>query len=515
MKKLIIIFALLQIQTSNLLSKPKEKDLLYIINWPNLDSQDLYNIPSTQTTVDPLIGRVLCPPIFLYNQTKQQFDNIVTHAPNVKVHNGKQVWTYRLRKNIFWWDAKEVTVSDLKNFLLNNLEIAVKQKSLGLWKIPKFTISTHKRLVKITWSSSPVFGPYVFSGLAFFKAQSYKSKFLTLGYQCVGNYRPHRISENKLELQKSPGYKLTKAPHNLVYLKNSIPTPQHQKNTLRFHTANTVSVVPNKRDANFRQPCSHLLDLPYVSSIIWHPRTDKAWLNPALRSIINKIIPREFIISSACGGWAKAANFLNENKTDLLDIIKANKQADQYLGSKNSHKWRKDKFGKTLTLTLKVYERETILAKVLVDLIQLLGIKCELVVEKSKTNIPADLSLIGLRLPYPELNMIASLHSNTLESSDSNNLFAAVKNKKLDRLLLLYASRLSWARVDNSSLRQIFKALTTDNQLFYFIIQHKVCLSGLSSKNKINSSSNWFRDFLLQQVRKKNVLKKLCTTLSK
>ena len=182
MKQLILIFALLHIQTSNILCKPKEKNLLYIVNWPNLNSQDLYNIPSTQTTVDPVIGRVLCPPIFLYNSQKKQFENIVTYAPNIKVNNGKQVWSYRLRKNIFWWDSKRVTASDLKNFLLNNIKTAVQQKSLGLWKIPKFTVSTHNRVVKITWNSNPTFGPYVFSGIAFRKNQIYTSEFITLGY---------------------------------------------------------------------------------------------------------------------------------------------------------------------------------------------------------------------------------------------------------------------------------------------------------------------------------------------
>ena len=96
--------------------------------------------------------------------------------------------------------------------------------------------------------------------------------------------------------------------------------------------------------------------------------------------------------------------------------------------------------------------------------------------------------------------MISSLHSKSLVS---NSLFAATKNKKLDHLLLLYASKLSWSKTDNNILKQIFKAITTDKQLFYFIIQHKACLSGLTSKNKIESKSNWFRNFLLKKVRNK------------
>ena len=68
--------------------------------------------PPSWLSRDPVIGRLLCPPISRLNLAEKSSEFLIFKAVQEGVdRRGRHVWRYSLRPGIYWWQGKECCTS--------------------------------------------------------------------------------------------------------------------------------------------------------------------------------------------------------------------------------------------------------------------------------------------------------------------------------------------------------------------------------------------------------------------
>ncbi len=473
-------------------AQEKNEDLS-IIGWPlqELNREQ----PPSWLGDDPVLGRQICPPFTRLNLAKGISDSVVFSS--VAEEATTQKWIYTIREGLFWWDGSPVTSEDVALYLKNNFRDQVASKYANLWVIPAHTIDFSKNTVTITWQEPPPFGPFINSGLAFWrKARAEDAKKGGFAYQCIGLFIP-KATEDGFLLQANQAYPLFKQHTMTMSLepqikeKNKIlPT---NKRVISFDFANSLSVIPKERLPQKPVPCRNLIDTPLLSLIAWNHQRDMV-KTPELRKKLASLIPREPLRQSGAGFWGESVSSIFSKNHPGYD---SSLVLQPFQLKRMSHFFPLPKGAKKSqpTLTLGSIRKDPgIVEKVLVDILKTSGFNVEFIDSKEAV----DGFMTGFFMPWPQLDYLAFLHSHAKETAN----FFPIKDNALDEALEKYSRTLTLAKPNLSLLKQVHKRLF-EIELFSVLLHHDACLKNstqTSPQNIDTKDPDWFRKIVFAGI---------------
>lgn len=491
--KLFICFLLLVNNLQMLYCK--NKDILWIYNWPQFISNFLKQPQPRLYYKDILLNDLICPSLTKLDLTsKKSIPNILNH---ITVFNdnksNKEIWLIGLKDGIYWWNGHRVQSKDLKVFLEKNLTLILKEQFFYYNRLPKFQITLEKDKVMIKWNDDIKFGPYIFNNYPLWQMTDN-------GFECAGMYKP-QIENDDINIIN------IKQPNKKIVIKQiqSNASKALQNNFtryIRFNFASEYVSIPKLRAMEDPIKCSKIIDIPIVTGIIWNIHKNEYIKNPQLRQILTQIIPRGSLIRRAAGHLANiiSAPILRihpgyHNKVFVYPFS-LNKAGDALmsLGFVRSFPKAVRKTPKGQNFELNIFiphiGENSIVAKVIADNFYALGIKLNYIIQDiDKTNFETiDGILDAFYLPWPEINYIYVLHS---KAATFQYPFWNIKDIKLDKLLEDYHLSLSMKYPNFNYLKSIHKYLH-DQELFSIIMSHKVCVdSNINIKNISFFNTSW------------------------
>ena len=474
-----------------------------IVGWPILEVDR--NAPPMWLGDEPVLGRLICPPVSRLNLSKQVSEGLIFHQVTSKKQTNGLTWTYHLRSGIYWWDGQPVTPHDLKEFIDKQIRSIVKIKGAGLWELPPYYLATSSSSVSITWKKDPVFGPYILNGISLWrhKKVGQTTEHKQFNYECAGIYRPI-VEKDGILLEPTKGYRVYRRPLFFASDKKALKNRQN-KNNLIFEMPDSFSVDPDKRPPDKKAYCPNPVSTPFVTAITWN--LDQKQLKDAkFRYILTGLPPRGSLLRAGAG-------FAGELQSSLIPRNHPGYQAkvlvrpfDLEASSKElaklgyirpqGDKVRLDLNKEPLKLNL-VSNRENpdLLEKVLADSYMAVGINVQYLSNKSGVGAKVDGVVTGIYLPWPEMNFLNHFHS----SQQSQFPFWNLGTQKLDQNLEEYAISLTKAKPDFYKLQNIHSHLYSLEPVTV-IMQHKACLHIASNKNFKDidvRDPDWFRKIIL------------------
>ena len=488
---------------------------------------------------DPVLGRLVCPPMTRLNLLKGRNEGLLIQDPQVVNVADKDAveWHIPLRSGIYWWSGKAVSVKDLAEFWRTGLDTM--QSKPPAWlrlagiSVPKFSIDSRSRnKLVIRWQQKPKFGPYVLNGQSLYKPTSSGSK--ERSYECAGLYEPASKGEDLgLRLVATPGYRRPRPTFGYSPMRSkteSSPSPQSpqslqsseydtdQKSSVDpqasevqqptdavlFTTADAISGNPWTRKSDDPAACQLTLDQPYVSSIVWNlgePPYDKV----ALRNLLTNLTPRGALLRSGAGRLGELVSGpivrqhpgYNPNMRIKPFDIPAAAQGLQALGYLRSAPDgpRLTPEGQPFVVRIGLLKNSSgLTGKVITDGFAALGIKVETAEFQGRwKNI--DGVLTGLRLDWPGHDFIADFHSSREISQ-----LPPLRIAGLDELLEAYSISLTFPKPRFELLRKVHGKLY-EVEPMTTLFQHKACvaLRGIGAAPKALNvlDPDWFKKLVL------------------
>lgn len=473
-----------------------------IVGWPILEVDR--NTPPLWLGDEPVLGRLICPPISRLNLSKKISEGLIFQ--NVTTNNDQKnpTWTYHLRSGIYWWNGDSVTASDLKDFISKQLDRIVREKGTGLWKLPQYALTTNSTSVSIRWNKEPDFGPYLFNGVSLWRPkQTESSDPRQFRYECAGIYQPN-VEDNGILLQPTKGYKVYRRQLFFASDKKALKN-RPSALSLVFEMPDSFSVDPAKRPPDKKAYCPNPIHTPFLTAITWNV-AQKQLANAKFRYILTSLTPRGSLLRAGAG-------FAGELQSSLIPRNHPGYQAkvlvrpfdlqasSEQLASlgyvrPQGDKVRLDLDKTPLSLNLvSNREKPDLLEKVLADSYMAVGINVQYVKQNKRQQTKVDGVVTGIYLPWPDMNFLSHFHS----SQKSKFPFWNIGNRKLDQDLEAYAVSLTKANPDFNKLQKIHTQLYSLEPVTV-IMQHKACLH-LTSNEKLKKidvrDPDWFRKIIL------------------
>jgi hypothetical protein len=448
--------------------------------------------PSETLEDDPVIGRLICPPLTRFNLASDQSETLVLSAIAPQRAEGKDSWVLTPRSGVFWWGGDQFGASDLKDFLDANLLSNLKSRVGIVYPIPDFVTKVVGGSVELIWSESPTFGHHVLDGLPVWRKKDLNEG---LKYECAGQYKPEIRGGEVAALSPIGIYGGKRAEIKFV---DTISQSSFDS-SIEFAFA-----LPARGQSSTREFCENRLGLPLMTAIVWNPKS-YGENGAILRRLFDSMIPRSAIVSAAMGGLGTEASSLipanhpafepvaqPPGKSEILKELSLGGYSRSNLDSP-----LQDKNGKVVQINLRVSSAANrLLLRMLTDGFGMYGVQMKIIDSNTTDRAEIDAELTGIELPWPSLNFLMDLHSK----SKRPNVFLNQYELDLDRILEGYALSLSKGRPDWGQLRQISRKLRDQTPLS-LIVQHQVCLSASSRsllKEKLNMMNpDWFRKLVV------------------
>ncbi len=441
---------------------------LWIEGWPTPHTEN-WQRPPQWLAEDPILGRMSCPPLSRVLLKEKKSDLLLLRG--ITSEENDRIWRFTLRSGLYWWDGTSVSNKDLRLFIESALEDTAKAKSGGLWKIPSYTVTEKIDSIEVRFSEVPEIGPYLFNGIPLWKSVG-GGKPPDLPFQCVGTYRLRQGEKpGDFTLQAVPQYGLRTTEIQVV---NQIP-PGHSA-FLSFQMAESLTVQPAMVQSRTQ---TATMDLPWMTVLAWnttkHPQAEE-------RKALAALIPRQALVQTGAGTLGTLSATLlppmhpahaPKNRPILLPLTQALAQIK--------------KVAPTLQRLQLASPGEPghLVEKVLEDTFHAAGIQIEWVTGDG-TGKEVDGSLVGMYLPWPQMNLLPDLHSKMKGLSPLD--------AELDAQLAAYAQSLTREHPDFPAVTKIedrwvqLEAITA-------MMQHKARVTGTAPKSVLPSLMNpdWFK----------------------
>lgn len=452
---------------------------------------------------DPVLGRLMCPPVSRYNLAKHRSEGLFFQSVRLsEATDGHYHWTFHTRRGLFWWDESEVTPSDLGHFIATHLADLVASHSSKLWQVPEFSWSVKGSELILDWKTPPKFGPWILNGLSFYRPVK-TTEHAKLHWECAGIYKG-TVSQDGFLLEPSRPY--AQANRSVLVMTGDTQGANTRiKTHYDFTMAETLPTNPSVRAPDQAPTCKNLIPIPYLTLISWN--SDQPKLKVAeIRQILTGLTPRGALLRAGAGFYGELLSSViprnhpaYQNNAWVREFsLKNSSESLNKMGytRPRGDSLRQNSQQEALTLTLASVREETgILEKVIADSFLAVGIRTHFISATSGTKAEkADGIVTGILLDWPSLNFLPDFHSKAVK----NFPFWSPEDPQLDQQLENYALSLTWGQPDFQALGKIHKLLYISEPVTV-IMQHKICLSGPGDPSyKIDEKDpDWFRNILL------------------
>ena len=448
--------------------KPQPTGVLWVEGWQHPPSEaGGWKTPPAWLAEDPVLGRMSCPPLSRMLLKDKKSDPLLLRS--VTSEDGGKLWRFTLRSGLYWWDGKPVTTPDLRLFIEANLSEIAKVKSGGLWQLPTYTVTEKNEGVEVRFSQAPDLGPYLFNGIPLWKSVSAPGA-TELPFQCVGTYKLHKgAADGDFTLKAVPKYGLH-TPE--IRITNHVPPTQ--KAFLSFRMAESLSVQP----VLVNQAQKSTLELPWMTALAWNL---KKLPQASTRKALAALLPRTTLLQAGAGTLGTLSASLlppahpahrAQNRPITMPLPDAVAQVKKIQPPVER-----------LQLAIQA-EPGHIVEKVIEDAFLTAGIQVQWVTGAAAQE--ADGTLVGIFLPWPQMNLLSDLHSHAGGFSPLD--------PELDLELMQYARSTTQEKTDFQALTKI-EDRWVQLEAITVIMQHKASVTGLAPKTVLPSLTNpdWFK----------------------
>lgn len=494
--KLLLLFVSLTGHAGRGLAK--ESTSIIVTGWPAAGQFDQKKSPPLWLGDDAIIGRLACPSVLrLEVNHGKNAPLLLKMAPVVQKNGGSETWTLSLRPGLRWWSGASVDADALRAWLRENLVTVAKQR-LGDDAETRSEMSVVDNLtVKIFWPKSPGYGPYVLSGVSFYR-------MTPTGFECAGLYSIAPVSGG-VELSVSKGY--SSRVDTIRVLSRAEPLTSSQRGLAFSMAGRRASVSKNNVKAS---SCDARLDVPVVTALIWNPKSSLA-MSPSRRNLLTKSVPRGEILRTAASdvGRLLSGPILRSHPGYeprlLVKPFQLDAAAQQFdaEGLKRQHFGlpRQLESGKPAQLRIaRINGRQDLLEKMISDAFASIGITSQFEdVDVSASTV--DAALANMITPWPSQDLRDLAHSDSFRVNSRNPLpFIPVADKELDSLMDAYTLALTTSGMPNFSLLRKIHQKWYDLEPWTVILAHQYCVEqhGLPIPREINALDlDWFRSIVL------------------
>jgi ABC-type transport system substrate-binding protein len=445
------------------------------------------NTPAVDLGNDPVVGKLACPPLTRLNLEKKLSEPVLLESiTSTKASNNQLTWTLKYPNEMKWWSGEKVTGAELAEFLQTQLPIIVNHKGIGKWHLPHFEVKPNAEQIVVTWQSPPEFGPYVLNGVPFWK--STKNKAFATKYECAGSYRITGSLKNPELVANS---KRTK-PSKITLKGNSKGAPSG-KDWIDFKFASDLGPSKYESKTLFDGKCTAELDLPIISVVSWNTASGIT-ANPQFRRLMTQATPRgELLRSGATSlGDLLSGPVLRQHPAYNRNLlVREFNLASAELGLNKLGYSRVEAMGprvdtarKPIVLRILTPDGKNtdMIEKVLSDSLAAVGIRTEFTAGKLSQAKNFDGVIVGLKMPWPELDFLKDFHSETKNRPE----YWMFQDPELDRELIAYALSLTQKSPAFNQLGAIHKRFY-NNEPMTILAQHSTCIalgSGVSKPHK-------------------------------
>ncbi|MBC7661687.1 MAG: hypothetical protein H7249_18475 [Chitinophagaceae bacterium] len=412
---------------------------------------------------DAIMGTYVCPSLTRLNLGAGKSELVLLQ----KLMQSDKQWTFELKPGLKWWDGKALETRDLNEYLDRELPNLVKKIGSEQWALPGHHIETNSKGAIIVWDKPPVFGPYIFNRLPFYRRGAQ-------GLDCVGSLHPQKSDEG-LSLTGTMGGK----ERGLVLNKptpNTAITPKDAYVSFRF--GEEMHPPTWERQIEEELSCSNSIDVPVMTMIAWNPDGHYT-KDEQFRKAMTYIMPRGALLRAGAGslGDLISAPILRLHpgyKKSLLVMPYDLKKADAILNQLGLMRSEKDGYRRTaqgqfveITISADKSHDSSLLRKVLDDSFRALGMKLSLLSNDAK----ADGVLAGIQGSWPENDLSSILHSKR-----SGSFWPWSYNyPEIDEAMGRYNMSLTQEK-PNFGLLEAIHELVYKREPFSVLVQHKSCM---------------------------------------
>lgn len=471
------------------LAQEKPRSIV-VAGWP-LETKKLDEAVLSQ---DALMGPLVCPALTRLNLNSLRSETFLLKS----LRFDAQRWVFELKSDLKWWDDTPVSVEDLKAFVEEELPLAVRNKGLGQWTFPEFTLAHEGQALTLTWKGplTPAFGPYILNELPFRK----KTPGQGLGFQCAGSLRP-QLKAGELHLTSAGELPALAIRREVA---DTRPDNKVDEAYLNFRFGEELHPSSHKRQVDEALHCEQALDTPLLTLIAWNPKGP--WTSDAnFRRAMTHLLPRGALLRAGAGslGDLVSGPILRLHpgyKKNLLVPPYDMEKAQQILNKLGYGRSEVDGYRRTakheimeLKFLVHDFEGSTLLRKVIDDSLRAIGIKTNFT---DKPSEGVDAVLASVRSSWPDSNLSSFLHSQSPESPWPWRY----QDPAMDKALELYGLSLTQERPDFTLLEKVHEVVYK-LEPFSLLMQHRMCLEaqlgkGTQVKRASAKNPDWFGDLI-------------------
>lgn len=474
-------------------------EALIVAGWAPAAQVDLKSQPPIWLGDDAVIGRLACPSIVrLEVDRRKNTPALLKSPPQIEKVGEKEVWTFTIRPGLRWWSGVTVDADGLASWFKSNLASIVKDR-LGEDVGSLFEISTSGgAAVKVSWTKSPGFGPYVLSGASLYRPTSSGM------FECAGLYSAVQVPGG-IELSVSKGYTSKYSKIRVLAASEVIPAG---KKGIMFSMAGKRAQV--ERTSIKTNSCDSRLDVPLMTALIWNSASPVA-AKPELRDSLTRATPRGEILRTAAGdiGSLVSAPILRTHpgynskllvKSYNLDTAA---QGFEKSGFKQQHIGLPRSQGQDKPVLIRIARmngRQDLVEKMIGDSYASLGINSQFD-DVGTPGVTFDAALASIFIPWTSQDLRPLAHSSVVQSKGKNELpFVPVTDKELDSLLDAYSRELTKPEDPDFELLRKVHQKWYDLEPWTVLLAHQYCVNarGVKIPKKLNSlDSDWFRSVVM------------------
>jgi len=473
-------------------------ETLYISGWAPAAQVDLKSAPPMWLGDDAVIGRLACPSIVRLEVDRgKNTPALLRAAPQVDKSGDKEIWTFTIRPGLRWWSGVTVDADGLASWLKANLANIIKERLGDSAETDADITTSGNAVVKVSWSKSPGFGPYVLSGASLYR--------MTNGaVECAGLYTAVR-TPGGVDLSLSKGYKAKFSKIHVTAASESLGTG---KKGIQFSMAAKRTQVSRTNIST--TSCDSRLDVPLMTAIIWNPESPVA-AKPELRDALTRATPRGEILRTAAGdiGSLVSAPILRThpgyNSKLLVKPFNLDNAAQglEQAGFKQQHIGLPRSQGQDKPVLLRIARmsgRQELVEKMISDSYASLGVNSQFD-DPETSGVTFDGALTSIFIPWTSQDLRPLAHSQALTAKGKSQLpFIPTTDKELDGLLDAYSLALTKSDPTDFELLRKVHQKWYDLEPWTVLMAHQYCIEarGVKLPKKLNSiDSDWFRGIVM------------------
>jgi hypothetical protein len=428
----------------------------------------------------PLFGPLACPPLVRFDAQKLKFEKILVKSI---VASSEKEWALELKAGRSWWSGKPITHRDLEKFIENNLERIVGIFSGGAWETPDFDFARKREKLFVRFDSAPKFGPYILATSPFFKKETRGNK---LPYECAGPFRMEADKNTKDKIHLFPSKEL-RPKRPITWTPTFIKSAKASKTrSYRFHSSSDFPGSPWLRMSDEAIRCPSKVAVPSFGMIFWNAKlipTNKT----AIRKALTTLTPRGELLRAGGGNLGdivsapilrRSPSYLGAVLVHPFSLERGAKMLSK-LGftRSNGTSLRKTPSGNILTLNVATSQPYSLLAKVIRDAFQSVGIQVNIVGLKDAKNrddihgyVTGVVDWSSMANFWPLLN--SSLLNSKMSPSISGDFLAKTES---------YAKGLSFGKHDKALIHKVHRSFQSEEPATV-LSNFSVCLKGSPHK---------------------------------